>query len=407
MASQKVTASLQDDKGTWTIRGRVYDPQTGKMRQRTRSTGLKVKNNTKRKAEAMMKDIVAEWERAASGFTRVENPDFASCVNQWLERKKLTIRPNTLESYKVEAKAHIIPVLGKIGVCDLTRQDIQRYYERLQRDGLSVSTMKKHRVIIRGALKDAVLDDLIPVNVADNVSLPKGKKFEGKPLSEDEVAAALMVLDKQPEPVRAALTLALVFGLRREEICGLRWTDIDFADNVLHIRNTVTEFAGTVYEVENTKTKASSRDLYMIPSTAQYLKDLKAKQEKSGFALDKVCAWPDGRVVKPTYITRASMRFLKECGFEGVRLHDLRHTVATILAKRVPIKQVQEYMGHEDIQTTLSIYTHVLEADKIATSNAMAEFLKSCSESCSEKAEKVQNNVIRFSEIASQKFAEA
>ena len=267
--------------------------------------------------------------------------------------------------------------------------------------------MKKHRVIIRGTLKDAVLDDLIPLNVADNVSLPKGKKFEGKPLSEDEVAAALMVLDKQPEPVRAALTLALVFGLRREEICGLRWTDIDFTNNVLHIRNTVTEFAGTMYEVENTKTRASSRDLYMIPSTAQYLKELKAKQEKSGIVLDKVCVWPDGKTVKPTYITRASMRFLKNCGFEGVRLHDLRHTVATILAKRVPIKQVQEYMGHEDIQTTLSIYTHVLEADKIATSNAMASFLQSCSDSCSEKSEKAKNNVIQFSEITSQKFAEA
>ena len=147
-----------------------------------------------------------------------------------------------------------------------------------------------------------------------------------------------MVLDKQPEPVRAALTLALVFGLRREEICGLRWTDIDFTNNVLHIRNTVTEFAGTVYKVEHTKTRASSRDLYMIPSTAKYLRELKAKQEKSGIVLDKVCVWPDGRVFKPTYITRASMRFLKDCGFEGVRLHDLRHTVASILAKRVPIK---------------------------------------------------------------------
>ena len=229
MASPKVTASLQIDKGTYTVRGRVYDPVTGKMRQRTKSTGLKVKNSTKKKAKAMMQEIVAEWqEESDSAQAAVDNPSFETCVNQWIERKSLTIRENTLESYKVAAKAHIIPELGKIGIRDLNRQQLQAYYDRLQRDGISANTMKKHRVIIKGTLKDAVIDGLIPVNVADFVSLPKVKEFEGKQLTENQVADVLKALEKLDEPLKTAITLALVFGLRREEICGLRWEDIDF-----------------------------------------------------------------------------------------------------------------------------------------------------------------------------------
>ena len=217
-------------------------------------------------------------------------------------------------------------------------------------------------------------------------------------------------LETQPEPIRAAVTLAVVYGLRRSESCGLRWEDVDIQNNIIHIRNTVTEYSGTVYEAETTKTKASRRDLYMIASTVDYLQTLKEEQTKSGIYNGKVCVHLNGHDVKPEYISRASIRFLKKCGFDGVRLHDLRHTAATILAKRVPIKQVQAYLGHEDIQTTLGIYTHVLSEDSIATSKAMGDFLNgagfvACSESCSESTDQTPDNVISFKSIMPKKIA--
>ena len=408
MASQKVTASLQDDKGTWTIRGRVYDCETGKMKQRTRSTGLKVKDNTKKKAKAMMQDVIAEWQAESDRIqTAVVNPEFETCVNQWIERKGLTVRANTLESYKVAAKAHIIPELGKTGICDITRQQLQAYYDKLQRDGISANTMKKHRVIIKGTLKDAVIDGLIPVNVADYVSLPKVKEFEGKQLTENQVADVLKALDKLDEPLKTAITLALVFGLRREEICGLRWEDIDFENNVLSIRNTVTEYAGKVYRDGDTKSRSSRRDLYIPEETADYLKQVRDKQEQSGIDTGKVCAWKDGREVKPAYITRASMRFLKSCGYEGVRLHDLRGTVLSILARKLPIKNVQTFAGHNDAHTTLKYYVHVMDEDKRETANVMADFLRGCSESCSESVEETPDNVIPFNPNVLEKYAKA
>ena len=233
---------------------------TGKKRQRRRSTGLKVKDNTKKKAKAMMQEIIAEWQAESDRVqTAAVNPEFGTCVNKWIERKGLTVRANTLESYKVAAKAHIIPELGKTGICDISRQQLQAYYDKLQRDGISANTMKKHRVIIKGTLKDAVIDGLIPVNIADYVSLPKTKEFEGKQLTESQVAEVLKALDELDDPLKTAITLALVFGLRREEICGLRWEDIDFENSVLSVRNTVTEYAGKVYRDGDTKTRSSRR----------------------------------------------------------------------------------------------------------------------------------------------------
>ena len=272
--------------------------------------------------------------------------------------------------------------------------------------------MKKHRVIIQGVFKAAVLDDLLTANVAENISLPKGKKFEGKALSEAQVSDLLVKLEKQEEPVRAAVTLALVYGLRRSEICGLRWEDIDFENTVIHIRHTVTEFSGAVYENNDTKTKTSCRDLYLVPDIADYLSELLQTQKDSGIYSGKVCVHLDGRMVKPEYCTRVTMRFLRNSGYDGVRLHDLRATAATILAsKGVPIKNVQAYLGHKDVQTTLNYYVHVLDADKIATATVMGSIFAGaispdCTGGCSGRSGEVEDNVIPFKSIVPKKFSE-
>ena len=122
-------------------------------------------------------------------------------------------------------------------------------------------------------------------------------------------------MEEQEEPVRAAVTLAVVYGLRRSEICGLRWDDVDFENNASHIRHTVTEFSGTVYENNDTKTKTSRRDLYLVPDIADYLNRLLQAQKQSGIYSGKVCVHLDGRMVKPEYCTRVTMRFLRNCGY--------------------------------------------------------------------------------------------
>lgn len=210
MASRiAVKGTLHDDKGVWTVRARVFDPQTGKYKQKAKSTGYKVKDNTKRKAEAAMKDIVEVWEREANAAPVKAAPLFSDYVRKWLVAKAVSKRANTMKSYQGYADGHIIPALGNIKIRDMTLQHLQQYY-KVKLKTLSVNSLKKHHVVISGALLTAVREGVIPVNFADYVEFPAAKKFEGKAYNTDQVAALLEAVATEGEPIRAAVTLARV-----------------------------------------------------------------------------------------------------------------------------------------------------------------------------------------------------
>jgi integrase len=382
---------LVDDKGRWTVRARFSDSPKARPRLHSKSTGFGVNGNNKRKAEAAARDIVEQWERQVNGYSVTdENVTLGQCLDSWLQTKEKSLRVDTYESYKAYIRKHIKPKLGHITLKDLKRQDIQSYFNSL--DGiLSPNTMRKHDVIIRGALKSAVLDGVLTSdkgNVLTMVSLPKKKKFEGRSLTDEEIKAVMGKLADEPEPTRSAVVLGLCYGLRRSEICGLRWQDVDFDTNTLHICNTVTDYGGIITEGEQTKTLASRRDLTMIPYTVTYLKSLREQRIQQDMVSDKVCAYEDGRAVKPDYISRSVKTFLGKCGVDNVRLHDLRHTAASVLVKRMPVIYVSGFLGHNQVSTTLNIYSHVLDAERDKASNEMGQYLEkvlACSESCSEK----------------------
>lgn len=270
----------------------------------------------------------------------------------------------------------------------MTIQDLQGYYEEKLKV-LSVRSLKKQHCVVSGALYEAEIDQLIPANFAKDFKFPKATKFEGKAYTEDQVAALLAAVEKEGEPIRAAITLAVCYGLRREEVCGLRWQDIDFGAGKLCVRNTVTQNGALKIEVERAKTQKSRRTIPLIESTVPYLKQLKRIQEQHGLDLDKVVAWLEGRSVRPDYISSKTRRVMKAYGLGHIRLHDLRHTAVSLLAatRKVTPKQMQEFLEHEDIITTLNIYTHVQDEDRKAASGVMDSILKDsvfCSEKCSE-----------------------
>ncbi len=306
-----------------------------------------------------------------------KNLTFGKCLSLWLEKKSLEIRPNTLLSYHVTANSSIMPALGNIDVSELTRQQVQEYFVSLKKRGITVNTMRKHMVIIRGTLEDALIDGIVSSNVADHVKLPRKEKFEGCALSEADARNLMLCIEKESEPIRSAVTLALIYGLRRSEICGLRWKDIDFSDKTIQICNTYTEYGGKKFEMERTKSRASRRTLFLIDRTIEYFQSLQYQQLLKGFELDKVCRHSDGSTVQPEYLTRAVKAFLIKCGYENIRLHDLRHTAASLLARRLPIKNVQIFLGHEDVSTTLNIYAHITDADRIITAQTMNAILLS------------------------------
>lgn len=387
MASPKtVKGALYNDNGTWTVRARVFDPMTGKVKQRSKSTGFKVKDSTKRKAEQTMREIVAAWEKDANTVPMKHDPLFSEYIKKWLDRKSFSRGKNTVLSYKDYASKHILPALGGLKIRSMTLQHLQSYYNS-KLDNLSVNTLRKHHVVISGALLDAVRDGIITTNFADYVEFPRRQKYEGKAYTPEQVAELLDAVEQEGEPIRVGVTLAVCYGLRRSELLGLRWRDIDFDAKTLSVRNTVTKYRDSVVEAEQTKTKRSYRTIDLIESTIPYLLQLKQTQEQDGLTLDKVCVWPDGRAVRPDYITARTSRIMEKHGLEHIRVHDLRHTAATLLASRATLKQVQEFLGHEDISTTGNIYAHLMDRDRKATSDIMDGVLRDsvfCSEKCSE-----------------------
>ncbi len=368
---KKVKGTLSDNRGIWTVHGRVYDPFTGSVVQRSKSTGLYVKDHTRRKAEQMMKAIVEAWDKEANVRVTMPEPLFSTYIQKWLETADISKRANTALSYRNYANKYIIPMIGDMKVGEVTRRVVQDFVNDLCRSH-SPNSVKKYMVVVNGALDDALADGWIQINPGkNNIRFPKAKKFEGKAYSPEQVRLLLEAAECEGEPIRSAVILAVVYGLRRSEICGLRWKDIDFDTSKLYVRCTRTQNGSLILDGENTKTESGRRVIDLVPSTVPYLRDLKKQNEQRKVPSEKVCSWPDGRAVDPNCLTRKTARLMKKAGLEKIRLHDLRHTAATLLSRSATPKQVQSFLGHSNIKETMDVYTHLLDEDREKISGIM------------------------------------
>lgn len=270
------------------------------------------------------------------------------------------------------ARRQIYLAFGHIKTNDIQYAHLQRYIDDLAGD-LKVKSLKKHLVVINGALEDAERSGIISSNPARLVQMPReAEKFVGNTLNEEEAKEALSAAQEEGEPMYAIVILGMVYGLRRSEMCGLRWKDIDFENGYIHVCNTVVKGKSGHIEEESTKTEKSNRYLPLIGFTISYFRDLLQQQISSGSKCDKVCQLSDGSPVLPDYITHKYKEFLAAHNLPDIRVHDMRHTAASLLAAHdATPQQAQEFLGHENISTTLDIYTHCLDESKRKTADIM------------------------------------
>ena len=270
------------------------------------------------------------------------------------------------------ARRQIYLAFGHIKTKDIQYAHLQRYIDDLAGD-LKVKSLKKHLVVINGALEDAERSGIISSNPARLVQMPReAEKFVGNTLNEEEAKEALSAAQEEGEPMYAIVILGMVYGLRRSEMCGLRWKDIDFENGYIHVCNTVVKGKSGHIEEESTKTEKSNRYLPLIGFTIPYFRDLLQQQISSGSKCDKVCQLSDGSSVLPDYITHKYKEFLAAHNLPDIRVHDMRHTAASLLAAHdATPQQAQEFLGHENISTTLDIYTHCLDESKRKTADIM------------------------------------
>lgn len=357
-----------------------YTDAFGKRRTKWVNTGLPVRGN-KKKAEAFLMEERKKFQIAEPVTGGVL---FADYIEQWLDVAKPTIAVATYASYCSMVKRVIAPYFRerRITLQGLTPKDIQDFYlEKLKT--VSASSVIHYHANIHRALKHAVKLDLIPTNPADKVDRPKKDRFIGSFYDAEEVNKLFEV--SKGTKLEFPILFGAFYGLRRSEALGLKWDAIDFENDSITIRHTVTSVTldGKVQLVaaDTTKTKSSLRTLPLVPFVKERLLLLKKEQENNrrlcGRSYHKqyagyVCINEMGDLIKPHYVTEQFPKLLDANGLRRIRFHDLRHSCASLmLANGVPMKQIQDWLGHSDFSTTANIYAHLDYSTKLSSADAM------------------------------------
>ena len=284
------------------------------------------------------------------------------------------LAPNTIRGYRVNIYNHIIPHIGDVKLCNLSPDMIDDLYYQLRCEGLSPTTILYVHAVLRKALNTAMKRRMVTENVIDFVDPPRKQKYKPKFIN-GELMSKLLEYSKNTE-LYIPLLLALSFGLRRGEILGLFWRDINFDMGTITINQTAT-FVNNGVEYTSPKTDSSGRVLLMPDSLKVELMRWKIRQPRSVF-LDVVCTTLDGRLLTSNRFQTLFKRALKACDLPDMRIHDLRHSYATLmLENNISPKIVCDILGHSSVDVTLDIYSHVLTTMQKPAVNAIETVLKS------------------------------
>ena len=360
-----------------------YKNANGKRKTKWISLGLPEKGN-KRKAEAELAKLRAEFEVPEEVGDLSSDMLFADYLLEWLEIAKGRLAIATYSTYVGLVKSSIEPYFRqkKLTLRELEARHIQSFYsEKLK--VVKPNTVIHYHAIIHSAIEYAVKTDMVIQNVASKVDRPKKNDFQPVFLSAEETQKMFETL--KGKKLELPVLVAAFYGLRRGEVLGLKWDAIDFERGTISIKRTVTSINldGKYQEIEkeSAKTKSSLRTLPLIDSFKEYFMQLKEAQELN----KKVCGncynyQYDGYVfvdemgerMKANYLTTRFPEILEKKGLRRMRFHDLRHSCASLLlANGVPLKHIQEWLGHSDFTTTANIYAHLDYKSKITSAQAM------------------------------------
>jgi integrase len=305
-------------------------------------------------------------------------------LDRWLsESVRDTARQRTYERYESIVRVHIKPAFGRLKLKSLTPNHVRALYRTKLDSGLAPRTVNYVHTTLHKALKDAVGDGLVPRNAA-SVKAPRPEKPEIRPLSTDQARKLIATAHDAGDRFEALYVLALHCGLREGELLGLSWDDVDFSGSTatVHVRRTLSE-TRTGHKFEKPK-NGKGRSVKCSQKATEALRSHRARQGEERLRMGSL--WQDNGLVFPTTVGttmsgtnllgRHFKPLLTRAELPAIRLHDLRHTCATILlmAGKHP-KYVQELLGHASINITLDTYSHVIEGMDGGLGDAMDEAL--------------------------------
>lgn len=364
-------ASVQQKNKKWYAVISVRD-EHGKRKPKWISTELPCNNgkSNKRAAQKVANQLQEEYDNKNTPYTRLT---VAAYFTEWLELVKGDVRPKTYSTYRGNMLNHIIPYFEqrKTLLQNLKSVDLDDYYRaksqpdsRLDSSGaLSATTIKHHHQVISKALNDAVRRELILVNPATAARAPRAPRFMPEYLNQEEVSKLINLF--KGHTAALPISLCALYGLRRSEALGLQWKNIDFHRRTITIAATLQQSGGQHY-LDDPKTESSRRTLPMLDVAYTLLVDQKERQKRNSTLLgseyyesDFVCTWDNGRIILPDYVTREFSKVISKSDLPHVRLHDLRHSVASnLLNDGTSPTDVSSWLGHSTPATTFSYYAH-------------------------------------------------
>lgn len=320
----------------------------GRRLQKRFNLNLPVPNN-KRRAQEKLNELCIEYTRKQQ--VEQNHPDvlLMDYVKEWIERRRPEISPTTYRNYLHMADHHMDHYFGETALRQITFREIEAYYQYLRNQKLSSTTIQHHHMLLQSVFREACRQEIILRNPVESVMKPKRQRAQISYYSEQE-ARQLVV------------TLTLAYGLRRSEVLGLRWQDVDFDKQTILVRHSVVEGVDNgrrvVCRKNMLKQAASRRTLPLFePITTLLHEEWERKK-----ALNPIYVYSDrhGNVMKPDVVTHDFQKFLKENGLRHIRFHDLRHSCASLLiAAHTPLIQVQHWLGHRTMLTTADLYSHL------------------------------------------------
>ncbi|MCI9267606.1 MAG: site-specific integrase [Lawsonibacter sp.] len=291
----------------------------------------------------------------------------ADWLESWMENiVQPTRAETTVYGYQKIIDNHLIPALGDIPLLKLTPMDIQQYYIQVQQTAnLSNNTLRRHHDLLSSSLRSAVRQDKLLVSPMDRVEPPRAKQKEASYYRPDELKRLYALIEGHP--LELCTKLAGSLGMRREEICGLKWECIDYQRQLLFIREARTAFGATIVQKE-TKTRSSVRTLFLSEDMLRLLQTEQTRQKelyRSGqlqTPSEFVVLDHKGLPYSPNALSLAFTRFVKKNGLPRVTLHGLRHSFATVASfQGVPLFDIGKALGHSTPATTGRIYTHLVD----------------------------------------------
>lgn len=332
----------------------------------TRSSGRSrryVYGSSRDEVRAKLLALMVQVER---GLPIAESKEtLGSYLEVWLsDVAAKRVRANTLTGYRTNVERHIAPRLGRRKLGKLTAADVRMMLDSCKAAGLSDRSVKYVHATLRVALEDAVREDLVGRNVAKLVRLSTPERPEVRVLTVDEGRTLLRSV--RDDRLFAGLVLLILLGLRRSELLGLRWRDVDLERGVLEVRQGLHYVAGALVFLPP-KTRRSRRSLPLPGLCADALQAHRERMARERAA--SLVEWPDnglvfvttvGTPVDPNNFSRSFAKWCDLAGVPAVRLHDLRHTcVSMLLYLGVPPRVVMEIVGHAALEMTMNVYGHV------------------------------------------------